>query len=127
MRHPVVPLRPGVLQTSNYSFDKNNEDEQLQKIIEDQKLNSLRGGIDICPSPSLPGLAFACCAAVLPLLQAKNPVLTKAVQSLLTIALPFVIEPTMSAAETLTTLDHSRLQHLLHRVDQVTLRLQRFV
>ena len=73
------------------------------------------------PIPSFPGLAFACCAASLPLLQCNNTAISTAVLSLLRTALPFVLEPRVesSANNKLMSIEQARLQHLFSRTEQV--------
>lgn len=73
------------------------------------------------PTPSFPGLAFACCAAALPLLQGDSSEVTRAVHSLLRTCLPYVLEPKLTGANggLLLPVEHGRLQHLFNRVEQV--------
>ena len=91
------------------------------------------------PSPSVPGLAFAVSTAALPLLQRRDPAITCAVLQTLKVALPLVCEPLVEASSTaaaaaaaagagagaaaagVSDVDVGRLQHLLHRVEQVRL------
>jgi hypothetical protein len=73
------------------------------------------------PTPSFPGLAFACCAAALPLLEGQDSAVCRAVHSLLRTALPFVLEPKLGGSNggALLTVEHARLQHLFRRTEQV--------
>ena len=78
------------------------------------------------PGPSVPGLAFACCAASLPLLQSRDTTVCRAVCALLKVALPMVLEPRLSQQATkesdegmLLEVEHGRLQYLLNRMEQV--------
>jgi len=82
----------------------------------------------VCPAPSLPGLAFAACAASLPLLQSSDASTLAAVASLLRGALPFVKEPSpvattrvsaVDAAVSAGSVDRLRLQHLLNRIERI--------
>jgi len=72
----------------------------------------------------VPGLAFAVSTAALPLLQRRDPAIACAVLQTLKIALPLVCEPlvdasAVSSAAGVSDVDLGRLQHLLHRVEQV--------
>ena len=79
----------------------------------------------VSPAPSLSGLAFASCAASLPLLQGRDTVVAAQVLSLLRVALPMVQEPAVvpqapnAAAAPLSVEDRKRLQHLLNRGEQL--------
>jgi len=70
------------------------------------------------PSPSLPGLAFACCAASLPLLMSVDPLYCQSVMDLVLTALPFIFEPGPRDGP-IRGVDRWRLQHLLNRMEQV--------
>jgi hypothetical protein len=74
------------------------------------------------PTPSFPGLAFACCAAALPLLEGQDSAVCRAVHSLLRTALPFVLEPQLegSSGGALLNVEHARLQYLFRRTEQVS-------
>lgn len=74
------------------------------------------------PTPSFPGLAFACCAAALPLLQGSDTTVCRAVHRLLQTALPFLLEPRLESSHSdhqLLPEEQARLQHLLNRMEQV--------
>lgn len=82
----------------------------------------------VCPAPSLPGLAFAACAASLPLLQSSDAGTLAAVASMLRTALPYVKEPSpfentrvssVDAAISASGVDRLRLQHLLNRIERI--------
>lgn len=88
---------------------------------------------DVKP-PSLSGLAFACVAATLPLLQGHglSPETSAAVM-LLDFALPLLVEPRVQKTVKDTTieieedeLNKLRLQHLLDRMEQVLVPLYHF-
>ncbi len=73
--------------------------------------------------PSLPGIAFAACAAALPLLKLRSTILCERVYRLLTTALPLIFEPDLHVFDapnrSLCPLDLVRLQHLLKRCGQI--------
>ena len=82
----------------------------------------------VCPAPSLPGMAFAACAASLPLLQSSDSGTLAAVAALLRSALPYVKEPTpfdntrvseVDASISSSHVDRLRLQHLLNRMERI--------
>jgi len=86
----------------------------------------------VSPAPSLPGLSFASCAAALPLLQGRDPLIAARVLSLLQTALPYIREPAVAesassssaaaaaaASAELSLTDRKRIQHLLNRVEQL--------
>lgn len=80
----------------------------------------------VSPAPSLPGLAFAACAAALPLLQGRDPQVGAQALSLIKTALPYIREPSVAAAAgdgtngvELAITDRKRMQHLLNRIEQL--------
>lgn len=91
------------------------------------------GGL-LVPTPSYPGLAFACCAASLPLLQMRDTDVARLVYSLLQVALPQLLEPQSCSSREdegdpapcdpvpphlLSEVESGRFQHLFNRVEQV--------
>jgi hypothetical protein len=77
--------------------------------------------VSLYPAPSFPGLAFACCAAALPLLQSDSTEVCRLVHSLLKTCQPYLLEPKLAGAAggKLLPVEHGRLQHLFNRVEQV--------
>jgi hypothetical protein len=76
------------------------------------------------PTPSVSGLAFACLAASLPLLQSRDLYILSILQSISPLLLDLLVEPAHSAdsAPRLHSIQDSncqRLQHLIHRFEQV--------
>eukprot|EP01032_Pedospumella_encystans_P014125 gene14125-16246_t len=114
LRHPSLP--PSAPQLSNTPCTSSD----LHRSRADAAVASL------FPGPSVPGLAFACCAASLPLLQSRDTTVGRAVCALLKVALPLVLEPRLSSQATnecdkgmLLEVEHGRLQYLLNRVEQL--------
>eukprot|EP01038_Epipyxis_sp_PR26KG_P012323 gene12323-16528_t len=108
MRYPLITLHI-------------NQEMERQRLVEEQKRNIALGTISLSPVPSFPGLAFACCAAALPLIQTKDPSICQHVVSLVLLCLPYVVEPTLNTSEE-SLIDNKsrlRLQHLLNRIDQI--------
>jgi hypothetical protein len=73
-------------------------------------------------APSLPGLAFAACAATLPLLLRRDVTTASRVASLLLSTLPFMLEPKAADVDPelfLSEINCGRVQHLLNRMEQV--------
>jgi hypothetical protein len=107
LRHPQLPQEPS---------DHEPPAEVRSSVSAQASLSALY------PAPSVPGLAFAVCAAALPLLQSQDSQVCRAVHSLLQTALPFVLEPKLegSNAGKLLAVEHGRLQHLFNRVEQVS-------
>ena len=113
LRHPSVPASAQQPNTSSSPSD-------LHRSRADAAVASL------FPGPSVPGLAFACCAASLPLLQSRDTTVGRAVCALLRVALPLVLEPRLSQQAKqesdkgmLLEVEHGRLQYLLNRAEQV--------
>eukprot|EP00981_Chlorochromonas_danica_P007613 scaffold1829_cov194-Ochromonas_danica.AAC.2 len=81
------------------------------------------------PAPSLSGFAFAAIAAALPLLLGQDLSTLMAIQSLALVAFPLLMEPaTMNDnpadkmqqnTSTASNINRQRLQHLIHRFDQL--------
>ena len=87
-------------------------------------------GLGLVPTPSYPGLAFACCAASMPLLQMRDADIARLVYSLLQVALPQLLEPQLrscsrdddpngNSVHHLSDIESARFQHLFNRVEQV--------
>lgn len=69
--------------------------------------------------PSLSGLAFACVAASLPLLQGQVNSMASEVLRLALVALPLVLEPVVRKdREAHAEVNYRRVQHLLNRMEQ---------
>jgi len=115
LRHPCLPFS----QQPSTSTNTSSSPSDLYRSRADAAVASL------FPGPSVPGLAFACCAASLPLLQSRDTTVGRAVRALLSVALPLVLEPRLSQATNesdvgmLVEVEHGRLQYLLNRVEQV--------
>lgn len=85
----------------------------------------------IPPSPSLSGFAFICCAAALPLLISRDIIYGLEVSQLCITAFPYIVEPFSrkqrdadsndSFMFSLTDIDKFRIQHLLNRIEQVSI------
>ena len=88
LRHPSLP--PSAPQQPNTPSSPSD----LHRSRADAAVASL------FPGPSVPGLAFACCAASLPLLQSRDTTVGRAVCALLKVALPLVLEPRLSQQAT---------------------------
>lgn len=80
------------------------------------------------PAPSLSGLAFAAIAAALPLLLGQDLSTLMAIQSLTLVAFPLLMEPApmndnsdkkQQNTSTASSINRQRLQHLIHRLDQL--------
>lgn len=117
LRHPSLPL-------STVATDEENAVSAFRDALfqrRDEPPTPLAALSALFPGPSYPGLAFACCAASLPLLQSGDTTVGRAVRSLLSAALPFVLEPRLQGSNDSRLLDveRGRLQHLLNRVEQV--------
>lgn len=86
-------------------------------------------GLGLVPTPSYTGLAFACCAASMPLLQMRDADVARLVHSLLQVALPQLLEPQSCSSSDggsnpnpvhhLSDVECGRFQHLFNRVEQV--------
>ncbi len=112
LRHPCLPST----QQPSTNTNTSSSPSDLYRSRADAAVASL------FPGPSVPGLAFACCAASLPLLQSRDTTVGRAVRALLRVALPLVLEPRLSQATDggmLMEVEHGRLQYLLNRVEQV--------
>lgn len=131
LRHPraAAPLN-----SSDSAFgDEFIPDDSPAEILRNQRTAAAMGALALVPNPSLPGLAFACCAAALPLLQTNNTLVAAAVHSLLSVCLPYVVEPKIVSLATkwgeedrppLSSVEYGRLQHLLNRVEQLLVFLE---
>lgn len=113
LRHPVA-ITPLVANHSSSSTSDSNSNTNSSNYHTVSMLY---------PCPSYPGLAFACCAAALPLLQSQNTDITYVVYTLLQKALPYILEPRLPSTSTslvlLSEIEQRRLQHLLDRFEQV--------
>lgn len=107
LRHPLLP--------SEAASSGSNNQAATSAHAAQASLSALY------PTPSFPGLAFACCAAALPLLQGDCSEVARAVHSLLRTCLPYVLEPKLVGTNGgfLLPVEHGRLQHLFKRVEQV--------
>lgn len=120
LRHPILPT--GLMSYSSSEskeLQKEEEMAQRRKAIESSKLA-------IPPPPSLPGYAFAICAATMPLLQTRDTHILPYVVSLLSSALPFIMEPEIeetnanpSTFNETITVNLGRFQHILNRIEQI--------
>lgn len=106
-------------------------------VLRHPKIHRLSGdnvdskpGLGLVPTPSYPGLAFACCAASMPLLQMRDADVARLVYSLLQVALPQLLEPQLRSCSSdddpngnsvhhLSDIESARFQHLFNRVEQV--------
>ena len=95
-------------------IEKNEQDESYKETKIPSGLHLLS------ETPSLSGMAFACTAAALPLLQSQNPITGCAVARLLAVSIPLLLEPRRSGCLDVVELNALRLQHLLNRFEQVT-------
>lgn len=129
MRHPSLPPQTGHSTTDAEDAVSafrdalfNHHNQHNTPNVPPTPLAALSA---LFPGPSVPGLAFACCAASLPLLQARDNTLGRAVRSLLGAALPLLLEPRLqgsngsSDSDRLLDVEHGRLQHLLNRIEQL--------
>ena len=88
------------------------------------------GAATVSPIPSVSGLAFAVCAAVLPRLQYRDPVMGQQVLLTLRAALPLVVEAgdlTGPPEDGLSDVPRERLQHLLSKIEQVRCPMQNVI
>ena len=99
LRHPILPV-------TKY---QSNIETKLEKL----------GNLALLPLPSYPGLAFACSAAAMPLLQTRDPDIARSVYSLLKVALPYILEPNLKSDQEISDVEYGRFQHLLNRLEQV--------
>jgi hypothetical protein len=119
LRHPILPTGLMFYSSGNKEVQIEEEMAHRRKAIESSKLA-------ISPPPSLPGYAFAICAAAMPLLQTRDTHILPYIVSLLSSALPFIMEPeieennvnTATFNET-STLNLGRFQHILNRIEQI--------
>jgi hypothetical protein len=113
MRHPVLP----VIEVEGQ--------EQSDQASAHGSVTSLPGSLGVAPNPSLPGLAFAACAAALPLMQLRDIARGEVVVSLFKTAMSVLVEPKVASQSEfdpndLGDTDRGRIQHLLNRFEQVS-------
>ena len=156
LRHPVFPAtthNDGDNNNDNNNNNNNNNSATFESanaqyrsaLAQHQHQSSAAALAALFPSPSYAGLAFACCAAAMPLLQSKDTTVGRAVLSLLRAALPFVLEPRLEQGQgqergggqqymqngtnsvgapqgdvVLLDVEAARIQHLLNRLEQVS-------
>ena len=105
------------------NIEQDNEVSDSESGFQPSKLNAKITASGVLPAPSLPGLAFAACAASMPLIQSSDMVVKSAVISLLKTALPYIKEPTpfgdINSCGDSFAIDRLRLQHLLNRVEKI--------
>jgi len=103
------------------------EDLEYENLL-DQRFHESSGNTirNRCISPSFPGMAFAACAASLPLLRTRDPVACSKVLTLFQASLHCIFEPdteheheSVQIGERLNDIEKCRLKHLLRRIEQV--------
>ena len=95
LRHPSLPP------SSTCTTDEDDKVSAFRDALfqrHDEPPTPLAALSALFPGPSYPGLAFACCAASLPLLQSRDTTVGRAVRSLLAAALPFLLKGSQAVA-----------------------------
>lgn len=108
LRHPILPSRTA--SSSTHSVDENIQEKKYDMLAK----------LALLPLPSYTGLAFASCAAAMPLLQTRDTDIARSVYSVLEAALPYIMEPSFKKTDyNISDIECGRFQHLLNRLEQV--------
>ena len=106
-----------VMRYPNLPFEIDSDETTEQHHFEDNAENSVQRKYI---NPSVSGLAFASCAAALPLMRNRDPISCSKVLTLFQSGLQYMFEPGPGPeAERWSDTEKNRLKHLLRRTEQV--------